>query len=68
MSGFTDLLQKVKAGSSVDFERLAVIYQGMIRNASFVEGRYDEDLHQELLMVLYTAAIYFKIVIEKSNM
>ncbi len=63
MSGFTNLLRKVKAGSSIDFERLVVIFQGMIRNASFVDGRYDEDLNQELLIVLYTAAMYFKIVI-----
>lgn len=63
MSGFTNLLRKVKAGSSIDFERLVVIFQGMIRNASFVDGRYDEDLNQELLMVLYTAAMFFKIAI-----
>ena len=61
MGGFCDLLQKVKAGSSIDFERLTFIYRVMLIHHSIVYGKYDEDLHQELLLTLYNAAHYFEI-------
>ena len=61
MGGFCNLLQRVKAGSSVSFEMLAVIYQGMLIHNATVDGKYDEDLHQELLLTLYNAALYFKV-------
>ena len=59
MGGFFHLLQKVKEGSSEDYEYLVMVYQRMLTKEAWVQGKYDEDLYQELLIALYNAAVYF---------
>lgn len=60
MGEFKNLLEKVNAGSAIDFERLIVIYKGMLTTQSMINGKIDEDLYQELLVTLYYAVQHFK--------
>lgn len=61
MAEFRNLLINAKAGSRDDFEQLLIIYKDMLRKQSFINGKFDEDLHQELLLSLYQAIQTFQI-------
>lgn len=61
MAEFRDLLIRAKAGSIDDFERLLIMYKDILRKQSFINGKFDEDLHQELLLSLYQAIQTFLI-------
>ena len=47
---FRDILQGAVAGRHDDLEKILRLYEPLIRKYSYVEDRFDEDLHQYLLI------------------
>ena len=47
---FYILLQGAIAGVHKDLEALLVMYEPLIKKYSYIDGRYDEDLHQYILI------------------
>ena len=49
---FMELLNAAKIGDSVAFETILNMYKPLIMKESIIDGRFDEDLYQELCTVL----------------
>lgn len=49
---FRITLQGAVAGSHDDFEKIIKLYSSLIDSHSYINGKYDEDLKQYLLMHL----------------
>lgn len=47
---FRDLLLGAIAGNHADLERILEMYEPVIHKHSHINGRYDEDLHQYILI------------------
>jgi len=57
---FIELLADAKTDSA-SAERLIELYRPMLTKAAIVDGVFDEDLHQELILVLLRCVKSFKI-------
>ena len=57
---FTDLLTEAKT-NPVGAGRLIEMYRPMLTKAAIVDGVFDEDLHQELVLVLLRCVRSFRI-------
>lgn len=49
---FRITLQGAVAGNHDDFEKIIGLYEPLIRNHCYINGEFDEDLHQYVLMHL----------------
>lgn len=58
---FRQLLTDAISGDSESVERILELYKPLIERASFVDGRYDEDCRQYILMRLIDGIRKFKI-------
>lgn len=58
---FRQLLTDAISGDSGSVERILELYKPLIERASFVDGRYDEDCRQYILMRLIDGIRKFKI-------
>ena len=47
---FRFVLQGAVAGNHNDFERIIKLYDPLIRNNCYVNGKFDDDLYQYILM------------------
>lgn len=47
---FSSVLQAAIAGSHKDLENILFMYEPLIRKYSYINGLYDEDLHQYILI------------------
>lgn len=47
---FYATLQGAIAGSHKDLKALLVLYEPLINKYSYIDGKYDEDLHQYILI------------------
>ena len=47
---FRITLQGAVAGNHDDFLKIIALYEPLIRSHCFINGKYDEDLHQYILM------------------
>lgn len=47
---FRVVLQGAVAGNHDDFEKLIKLYDPLIRNNCYINGQFDEDLYQYILM------------------
>ena len=61
MIAFKELLPRAKRGEEKAFEELIEQFGPLLRKCSYVNGRFDEDLWQILLMALVQAVRRFKI-------
>jgi len=57
---FIEMLTDAKTNPS-SAERLIELYRPMLTKAAIVDGVFDEDLHQELVMVLLRCVRSFKV-------
>lgn len=58
---FRELLQAAIDGSHDALEKILILYEPLIRKHSYVNGRYDEDLHQYILIHIALTISKFKI-------
>jgi len=49
---FDDLLRSAQANDGNAYEKIAVLYEPLLRKESRMHGRFDEDLYQDQLIVL----------------
>ncbi len=49
---FQITLQGAVAGNHDDFEKIIMLYAPLIEKYCYINGKYDEDLHQYILMHL----------------
>lgn len=61
MSSFRELLVRAQAGDKAAMERLLLLYDRMIRSASRVNGVFDEDLYQFLLLSVIQKIRLFRV-------
>ncbi len=47
---FRELLLGAVAGSHTDLEAIMELYEPLIHKYSYIDGRYDEDLHQYIMI------------------
>ena len=47
---FYTILQGAVSGSHKDLESILVLYESLIRKYCYFNGKYDEDLHQYILI------------------
>ena len=47
---FANILQRAVAGKHEDLEKLLKLYEPLIQRNSYIDGKFDEDLHQYLLI------------------
>ena len=52
---FHAVLKKAVQGDHTAIEQLLILYKPMINHASYVNGKLDEDLRQEILLKLFQA-------------
>ena len=52
---FNAVLTKAVKGDHTAIEQLLILYKPMINHASYVNGKLDEDLRQEILLKLFQA-------------
>ena len=58
---FKELLSGAKAGDDPAIARIADMYRPLLKKESIVNGEYDEDLYQELLLTLLNCIRKFEI-------
>lgn len=61
MTSFKELLLRAKRGEEKAFEELIECFSPLLRKCSYVNGHFDEDLWQILLMELVQAVRKFRI-------
>lgn len=60
-NNFEALLKRAIEGDSVAVGEILVLYEPLIRKYSYIYGKFDEDLHQELKWMLIKKVDKFKI-------
>lgn len=58
---FKVLLLSAKAGDAEAFENLLLMYRPLLLKESVVEGKFDEDLFQELCIVFFRCIHGFQV-------
>lgn len=58
---FKSLLLSAKSGNSTAFENLFLMYRPLLLKESVVEGKFDEDLFQELCIVFVRCVYNFRV-------
>lgn len=58
---FKDILEQAQNGSELAIKQLIELYRPLLIKESIVDGFYDEDLFQELLICLHHCIYNFKI-------
>lgn len=58
---FIDLLNGAIGGNNEDIEKILIMYDPLITNASYLNGKLDEDLKQYLLIHIIKNISKFKI-------
>lgn len=58
---FQELLQAAIGGNHDALEKILTMYEPLIRKRSYVNGKYDEDLHQYILIHIALTISKFKI-------
>ena len=58
---FKELLERAKNNEELAFEKLVEMYKPLLIKESIVNGRFDEDLHQELWLVFIGCVMKIKI-------
>ena len=61
------LLLSAKAGNAEAIEKLFILYRPLLLKESIVEGRFDEDLYQELCIVFCVVFMGFVFRLESSG-
>jgi hypothetical protein len=57
---FTELLTRVKKNDDCALNELAAMYKPLIVKEAVINGRFDEDLYQELWLTLMNCVRKFK--------
>jgi len=63
---FDDLLRRAQANDGSAYERIAALYEPLIRKESRVNGSFDEDLYQDQLIVLLRCIRQFDMLRQKN--
>lgn len=58
---FKYLLEKAINGNVVAIGEILLMYEPLIRKYSYIYGKFDEDLHQELMGMIFRKIHKFKI-------
>lgn len=58
---FRELLIKAKAGDEMAVVQIFEMYKALLLKASILQGRFDEDLYQDLCVTLLKCIKQFKI-------
>jgi len=49
---FEEILQRAKSGDEQAKDAIIQMYQPLLKSRAYLDGRFDEDLYQELSVVL----------------
>jgi len=63
---FDDLLRQAQANDGGAYEKIAALYEPLLRKESRIYGRIDEDLYQDQLIVLLRCIRQFDLCRPKS--
>lgn len=58
--GFEEILFRAKQGEQESAERILEMYRPMLVHNSLVDGRFDEELYQELVMEVLKCIRHFE--------
>lgn len=58
---FRELLIKAKAGDEASVVQIFEMYKALLLKASILQGRFDEDMYQDLCVTLLKCIKQFKI-------
>ena len=62
---FTELLQSAKQGDSLAIAELIAMYGSLLAKESKIDGEFDEDLYQELMLTFLRCIKFFCLILKK---